>query len=54
MSDKLSLKIEGEKELMKMFKALGNDRDRIKELNSFLRKAARPILKTQKYMFIFS
>ena len=31
-----------------MFKALGNDRDRIKELNSFLRKAARPILKTQK------
>ena len=48
MSDKLSLKIEGEKELMKMFKALGNDRDRIKALNSFLRKAARPILKTQK------
>jgi hypothetical protein len=44
----LTVSVHGEKDLLKMFKALGNDKNRIKELNSFLRKAARPIIKTQR------
>ena len=47
-NSKLIVNIVGEKELLKMFKALGNDKVRIKELNSFLRKAAKPILKAQR------
>ena len=46
--NELTVSIHGLEQLEKMFKALGDDKKRIKELNSFIRKAHKPIAKTQK------
>lgn len=48
MSDRIQVKLEGQKELLNMFKSLGNDRIRIRELTIFIRKAMKPIVNQQK------
>ena len=48
MSDRVDAKMLGDKELLNMFKALGNDKVRIKELTMFIKKAMKPIRNTQK------
>ena len=48
MSDRLNTDIKGIQELQKMFKALGNDNVRIKEMTMFIRKSIKNVTDTQK------
>lgn len=48
MSDRINLNMLGNKELMNMFKALGNDKKKMQELTIFARKAMKQITQTQK------
>ena len=48
MSDKINFNMLGDKELLNMFKALGDDKTKMRELTIFARKSMKQITETQK------